>query len=218
MDLKNFRPTPKEIEDALIDALAEAAQDADAVILLDQVCEADCGVLTGSVRRKAAELQKQYPQTVYLADSRAFTGLFRGVMIKCNDHEAAGLFGRTDPEEPFCPEQVNRDLCALENMTGKPAVITCNRHGIAVRSGGKLRLLPAVRHNQPIDICGAGDAATAGLILALCAGADLAEAAAVGNLASGVTVRKFGETGTASQSEMLALFDEQMLLSRSGDS
>ena len=37
----------------------------------------------------------------------------------------------------------------------------------------------------------------------------IAEAAFVGNLSSGVTVRQIGRTGTASRQAMLSLFDEQ---------
>ena len=56
---------------------------------------------------------------------------------------------------------------------------------------------------------GAGDACTAGMVSALAAGASCAEAAFVGNLSSGVTVRQIGRTGTATQAAMLALYDEQ---------
>ncbi|MEG1472038.1 MAG: PfkB family carbohydrate kinase, partial [Clostridia bacterium] len=61
----------------------------------------------------------------------------------------------------------------------------------------------------PIDVCGAGDACTAGMISALCAGGLPSEAAELGNLCAGVTVRKLGTTGTANQQEVLALFEEQ---------
>ena len=131
-------------------------------------------------------------------------------MVKCNNYEAAQLLGRQIREEEcFSAEQVFRDLAELERKTGYPAVITCNRHGIAVRSETGIRLIPAVLQDGPIDICGAGDAATAGFCTAVCAGASREEAAVIACLASGVTVRKLGMTGTASQEEMLALFREK---------
>ena len=80
---------------------------------------------------------------------------------------------------------------------------------MAVEENGVKQIVPAVRQPGPIDICGAGDACSAGLVSALCAGASFTEAAEVGNLSSGVTVRKLGQTGTASQAEMLSLYDEQ---------
>lgn len=207
-DVKNFQPTPRDLEQRLIDALGEAANDADAVILLDQVTEADCGVLTARVREAAAAVAEAHPGTLFLADSRAFSDRFRSVTVKCNNYEAAMIARNAAPREPFDAAEVFADLDALERRCRRPAIVTCNRFGIAVSSEGRHMLLPAVRHTGPIDICGAGDAATAGFAAALSAGATMAEAAEIANLASGVTVRKLGETGTASQEEMLALFAE----------
>lgn len=210
LDIKNFTPTPNELEERLIAELEQAAEEADAVILLDQVCEPDCGVLTGRVRDAAGRIASRYSEKLFLADSRAFTDRFTGVTIKCNNLEAASLLGRsTGEKETFSAEQVFRDMKELEKRTGQKALITCNRHGIAVRSDGMFRLVPAVTQPGPIDICGAGDAATAGMTAACCAGATMAEAAFIACLASGVTVRKLGTTGTASREEMLALFRER---------
>lgn len=209
LDIKNFTPLPEELEERVIGKLRQEAKDADAVILLDQVCEPDCGVLTERVRYAAAKIAGEHPKVLFLADSRAFIDRFRGVVIKCNNYEAAGLLGRsTEEDEPFSKEQVFRDMDELERKTGHPAVITCNRHGIAVRSGEEQILVPAAKHRGPIDICGAGDAATAGFTAAVCAGASMEEAARIACLSSGVTVRKLGTTGTASREEMLLLFRE----------
>ena len=210
LDIKNFTPMPEELENRLIAELEQAAQKADAVILLDQVCEPDCGVLTDRVRNAAGRIASRYPEKLFLADSRAFIDRYSDVAIKCNNYEAASLLGRTTmEEETFDAEQVFRDMEELEKRTGQKAVITCNRHGIAVRSDGAFRLIPAVLQPGPIDICGAGDAATAGMTAACCAGATMAEGALIACLASGVTVRKLGTTGTASREEMLTLFREQ---------
>ena len=91
LDIKNFSRFPKEIEDGLIRGMQEAVKNADAVILLDQICEENCGVLTDNVRDAAGKLAEQYPEKLFLADSRAFIGAFRNVMIKCNNYEAAFL-------------------------------------------------------------------------------------------------------------------------------
>ena len=97
----------------------------------------------------------------------------------------------------------------LRALTGHPVVVTCGKHGVAVEENGVKQIVPAVSQPGPIDVCGAGDACSAGLVSALCAGASYTEAAEIGNLSSGVTVRKLGQTGTASQAEMLALYIEQ---------
>ena len=104
------------------------------------------------------------------------------------------------------PKDAMDDLHAI---TGYPVVITCNKHGIVIEESGQKKLVPAVTHHGPIDVCGAGDACTAGLTPTLCVGGTYGEAAFIGNLASGVTVRKIGRTGTVSREELLALYDEQ---------
>jgi sugar/nucleoside kinase (ribokinase family) len=63
-------------------------------------------------------------------------------------------------------------------------------------------LVPAVRVPGPIDPTGAGDSATAGAVLALCAGASLQEAALVANLVASITIEQLGTTGTASPSQL----------------
>ena len=56
----------------------------------------------------------------------------------------------------------------------------------------------------PIDPTGAGDSATAGAVLSLCAGATLPEAAVVGNLVASITIQQLGTTGTATAEQLIA--------------
>ena len=209
LDIKNFTTTPVYIEDMLIEKAEEALKESDAMIMLDQVCEKDTGVLTSRVRRALCGMAKLYPDKLIWADSRAYIGMFSDVTIKCNHREAMAMAGRESSEERFDRDEVFECMDELRNRTGRPAVVTCGPHGIAVDEGGQKLLVPAVRHTGPIDICGAGDACSAGMVSALCAGASFSEAAFIGNLSSGVTVRKIGMTGTASREEMLELYREQ---------
>ena len=209
LDIKNFKPTPDAIQDELITRIEEALKRSDALILLDQICEADVGVLTGRVREAVCSMADRYPDKLIFADSRAFIECFHDVVIKCNCLEAARMTGREADEEVFDRDEVFACMDELREKNRKPVIVTCNKHGVAVEAGDGKKLVPAVLHKGPIDICGAGDACSAGLVTALCAGASYAEAAAIGNLSSGVTVRMLGQTGAASREAMLALYDEQ---------
>lgn len=210
LDVKNFRPTPDALQDAVIAGMEAVAEEVDAIILLDQLNEKDFGVVTARVRAAAAELAKRRPELLIFADSREFIHEFRSVTIKCNNHEALRLTGRSEADEDaFDAAEIFECMDELSARTGKPVFITCNKYGCAVDDGGEKRMVETARQTGEIDVCGAGDACTAGTVSALCAGANRAEAAFIGCLASGVTVRKLGQTGTASPAEMLALFDEQ---------
>jgi len=209
LDIKNFKPTPDALQDQLILNIERALERSDALILLDQVCEKNTGVLTDRVRSAVCEMALRYPDKLIYADSRAFIHLFSHVIIKCNQLEAARMTGREADEGAFDPELTFTCMEDLRSRTGKPVIITCGANGVAVEEAGVQQIMPAVRQPGPIDICGAGDACTAGLVTTLCAGGSYAEAACIGNLSSGVTVRKLGQTGTASREEMLALYHEQ---------
>jgi sugar/nucleoside kinase (ribokinase family) len=154
--------------------------------------------VTARVREALARLGQAYPKLFIYADSREYIGQFRHVMIKCNHLEAARALGEALP----IPEAMRR----LAARTGRPVVVTLGSEGIAVEEG---TVVAAAVQKGPIDVCGAGDSASAALVSGLCAGASMVEAALLGNLAAGVTVRKLGTTGTATQAEMIALYHEQ---------
>lgn len=209
LDIKNFRPTPEDLQQELISCIASALERCDALILLDQVCERDTGVLTAQVRQAVCDLARQHPDKLVYADSRAFIHQFRDVVIKCNNREAAQISGYQADDTAFDPRQVFASMERLLEKTHRPVIVTCNKHGVAVMEQGEPLLVPAAKQTGPIDVCGAGDACTAGLVSALCAGAGYGEAALLGNLSSGVTVRQLGQTGRATQEKLLALYDEQ---------
>ena len=198
LDVKNRLPTPAWVEDKLMASLDTLAQHVDAIIALDQLVEANTGVITTRIRNKLAQLGQLYPYLRIYADSRKRIALFRQVMIKCNHLEAVEALGTELP--------LPQTIAALKALTGRNVFITLGKDGIAAGDG---TIVPAARQNEPIEVCGAGDATTAALVSGLCAGASPEEAAFLGNLSAGITVRKLGTTGTASQQEMLALYHEQ---------
>ena len=81
---------PAELEQAVIASLDQLLPHTDAVIVLDQVEEADCGVVTERVREMVAERATEHPQVVFWADSRRRIRRFSDVIIKPNQFEAVG--------------------------------------------------------------------------------------------------------------------------------
>ena len=62
--------------------------------------------------------------------------------------------------------------------------------------------VPGVDVSGETDTTGAGDSATAGCVLSLCAGASCVEAAVIGNLVASITIQQLATTGTARQEEL----------------
>jgi len=202
-DTKNRRPTPPEVERRLLDHLGRLLPGLDAVIVLDQVEEADCGAVTANVRAGLARLADAHPETLFWADSRRRIGLFRGLTVKVNEGEAENAEGTASSggRRVSDDELVRRAIARLRARTGKPVFVTAGARGTWVSDPEPL-LVPAVRVEGPIDPTGAGDSATAGAVLALCAGATLEEAALVANLVASITIEQLATTGTASPSDL----------------
>jgi len=208
LDIKNRAPLSHDLENRVIDHLTtllspnhHSPPHLDAVIIADQVEERNCGVITDNVRATLAQLAAEHPEVVFFADSRARIGEFRGVTIKPNRYEAAraarpdwtGEVTRTEAEA------FGREL-AMRN--GRTVYVTCGEDGILVCEPDSAERVPTLPVEGPIDIVGAGDSATAGIVCALCGGASPVEAAFVGNLCAAVTIRKLSTTGTASPDEL----------------
>jgi sugar/nucleoside kinase (ribokinase family) len=69
--------------------------------------------------------------------------------------------------------------------------------------GGEETQVPTRPVGDPVDVCGAGDAFSAGAALALAVTGSPISAARFGNLVSSITIMKKG-TGTASPAEVIA--------------
>jgi rfaE bifunctional protein kinase chain/domain len=195
LDIKNRRPLPPGAEERVLAALDTAWQRADALLVLDQVSEPDCGVVTARVRERLAELGKAQPGPFMLADSRERIGLFRGVCLKPNQRECLRATGREG-----APEEAARRLA---RRAQRSVFCTCGERGILLaQPGGGVCEVPAYPVRGPIDIVGAGDSTGAGIACAAAAGAALEAAAAFGNLVASVTVQQLGTTGTASPAQV----------------
>lgn len=207
-DTKNRVPTPPEVERRLIEHLAEILSRLGAVIVMDQVEEADCGVVTTTVRAELIRLARDHPEVLFWADSRCRIGLFRHVTVKVNETEAVKaadaaetvVIEETRAAKP-ADESVRRAIGRLRRRCGRPVFVTAGSKGIWV-SDPAPTLVPALRVDGRIDPTGAGDSATAGAVLALCAGADLREAALGANLVASITIEQLGATGTASPAQL----------------
>jgi rfaE bifunctional protein kinase chain/domain len=206
LDTKNLQPTPPEVEDAIIGRVRELAPGLGAVIVQDQVPEAECGAITSRVREALGEMAREHPEVTWFVDSRVRVGEFRSMIVKPNRDEACAA---VHPDSP-AHDAAEAVGCAkeLSARTGAPVYLTLGEEGMAVVTSKEVTPVPTVRLDGEVDIVGAGDSATAGIVAALCAGASPAEAAVVGNIVASITVEQLGTTGTASQEDVRQRFSD----------
>jgi rfaE bifunctional protein kinase chain/domain len=207
LDIKNRVPLPEDVEQAILERLSAAVNKVDTVIISEFVQDDNCGVVTRRVREEIASLAAIYPNKVFIADSRPFIGLYRGVIIKCNVSEALNALSREKmDEEGLSLEEVKLIGRKLARRNGRPVFITIGAKGMVACNEEGCTHVPTVVEPGPIDPVGAGDSALAGIACALGVGASNEEAALIGNLAASVTIKKIGMTGTANVAEILEQF------------
>jgi len=205
LDTKNREPTSPEVEELLAARLRELGPGVRAVIAEDQVQEAECGGITRRVRETLSDLASARPEVTWFADSRARVGEFRGLIVKPNEREVCAA---APPGDSVHEDDALACAQVLAARIGAPVYLTMGREGMAVVAGERAASVPAVAVAGQIDIVGAGDSATAGIVSALAGGAGLQEAAVVGNVVASITVQQLGTTGTASQEQVRARFAE----------
>ena len=185
LDFKNFEPMSKQTEQKLIANIYAAAAKSHAVIVLDQFTEENCNTVNSGIREEIAIIAEKYPELIIYADSRAYINLFKNIMVKCNNHEIKD----------------NGEL--LYHKNGKPVFVTMGEDGSLVYDKTGSHKVPAIKVDGEIDICGAGDACTSGIVLGMALGAEPEIAAMLGNIISSITIKQIGVTGTATQEQVL---------------
>jgi bifunctional ADP-heptose synthase (sugar kinase/adenylyltransferase) len=222
LDIKNRTALPGPLQDLVMEALAEIWPRVDALLVLDQVSEDECGVITKAVRNFLAELGESNPNKFILADSREWIGFFRSVSIKPNEgelQEALAGWGKKNPLIEKDAWQAWRGILAglhLREMQShikahaerikRPVFVTFGAAGIILSAPGdaipQAVHIPAFPVSGPIDPVGAGDSTSAAIACAVASGATLEEAAAFGNLVASITIQQIGTTGTASPEQV----------------
>lgn len=204
LDIKNRQPMPESLDAEIQQKLLELWTRIDALVVLDQVSEPDCGVITARTREQLTKLTAEEPGKFVLADSRERIGLFRGFSLKPNRQEALRAAGY---DEDGSPEVLPRAAVQLARHAGGWVFCTDGARGILMASphdtDNSVRPhIPAYSVYGPIDIVGAGDSTSAAIVCAMASGESVEAAAAFGNLVASITIQQLGTTGTATPTQV----------------
>ena len=203
LDLKNWSPTPAQVERALTERLRMAAEQVDAIIVLDQVDVTGTGVVTAPILEAIKSLSRDRSKLLIIADSRRGLSHFPPVVFKMNGAELARLTGTEPPRDL---KGVGASAVGLAMRQRNNVFVTLAEKGIiGATPGGQVEHAVALPVRGEIDIVGAGDSVTANLAAATVAGASLREAMEMANAAASVVIHKLGTTGTASVKEIQPL-------------
>ncbi len=187
VDYEKCDPIPALIEARLHGELDTVLSQAEIVLISDY----GKGVCTPSLLRAVIEKSRAAGVRV-LADPIRSNDYSRYRGVHCmtpNRLEAQLATGMTISR---ADDAIKVGQKLVETLDMEAVLVTLDREGMAlVRADGRAELLPT-RPRQVYDITGAGDMVLAIVGLCLASGADYAEAAALGNVAGGLEVEKFG--------------------------
>jgi rfaE bifunctional protein kinase chain/domain len=195
LDIKNRRPLPDGVELKILDILSSVWKSLDVLLVLDQVSEPECGVVTTRVRDRLAKLAAS-DNKIVIVDSRERIGLFRNTWLKPNERECLRAADQGN--------DLHVAMKALARRAGRPVICTRSDKGVVVLASAQREPVevPAYPVNGPIDPVGAGDSSSAAMACALASGVNLVEAAAFGNLVASITIQQVGTTGSASPQQV----------------
>ncbi|QDU30562.1 Bifunctional protein HldE [Anatilimnocola aggregata] len=199
-DVRSRLPIADAVQEELCRRLEIVWQSSDGLIVLDQVNETGCGVITDRVRTCLEWLAEQNPRKMIYVDSRQRLSDFNAGVLKGNRAEIARAGNLAANAELA---ELERAAAVLASRTRRPVYCTLGEQGTLVTEpNGKATMAPACKVTGPIDIVGAGDSATSGIVTALLSGATPLEAAVFGNLVASITIEQLGTTGTASPAQV----------------
>lgn len=200
LDFGNYEPISKETEDRVIENLRKVAENIDVLCVADQFM---FGIITKRVRDEIIALARAGLTVV--ADSRCSIGEYTDCILKPNEVECWRAVYNNEGYADAGYDEFIEAAKLLAKKNRSTVFCTLGKRGSAVTDGNVAEAVEAVLYESEIDICGAGDTSLSAFSAALAAKADSKTAAEFASLASGVTVRKIGVTGTASPEEIEAL-------------
>lgn len=209
LDVRTRGPLSKSATEELCRRVRQVFETSDGLIVLDQINEADWGVVNATVRNLLRDLAREKPGKLIYVDSRQFLKEFDFGILKGNRTELLRAAGVVSDPGAMTDHTVREAALLLASRTSSPVFCTMGEQGILVTQPVQIpELVPGIPLTGPVDIVGAGDAATSGIVTSLLAGATPLEAAAVGNLVASITVQQLGTTGTASPEQVRARWQE----------
>jgi rfaE bifunctional protein kinase chain/domain len=221
VDHERREPLLSETQEKLLRSLFSALRRLDCLVLSDY----DKGLITDDFADRVLSAAHQLKVPVFVKPKTSRLYAYRGArVIVCNAKEAGFYVTRSLADEESIAE-AGRAL--LAHFGCSAVVITRGEKGMSVFEETSPRHIhiPATgfevtyaRVGQPgiergatgrqvFDVTGAGDTVLSVLVLAVAAGATLADAAMLANTAAGVVVSKLGTASVSPQELLLALDD-----------
>jgi D-beta-D-heptose 7-phosphate kinase/D-beta-D-heptose 1-phosphate adenosyltransferase len=203
-DFETVAPLAPGIRGRLLDAAIAAMRGCSVMVLSDY----GKGTLAEGVAGLLIDVAKRAGKAVIVDPKGADFGRYRGATLLTPNRHELGEATRMATESE---QEIVAAARHLLDSTGVDAVLaTRGAEGMAlVAADGQVSHL-AARAREVFDVSGAGDTVVATVAAALGAGAELARAAALANVAAGIVVAKVGTAAVGAEEVVGALHHQDL--------
>lgn len=192
-DRENVHELNEEIEQIVLKKFKNSAEKADAVIISDY----GKGVITLSLLQQVIQFCLDNKIFIAVDPKETHFNNYKNVsLITPNHHEAGFAYGKRIRNENDLYEVGNG---LLERLKAKSILITRGPDGMSLFQSDEQPTHIPTFARQVYDVTGAGDTVIATFVSAICAGANMVEAAIVANAGAGITVGKVGTATVTSE-------------------
>jgi D-beta-D-heptose 7-phosphate kinase/D-beta-D-heptose 1-phosphate adenosyltransferase len=201
VDFETVTPTPKELEEALINKLDDLMADCKIVAVSDY----GKGLLSPRLIQTVVERAKRLNIPVIIDPKGVDFNKYHGATILKPNLGEAYAAAKLPAETPL--DEVAAAI--LETSGVNQLFITRSREGISLFNQGGERFDFPVRSKEVKDVTGAGDTVLAMLSLALANGLDIKYGAQLANIAAGMVIERIGcaRINLSDMAERLLEFD-----------
>lgn len=186
IDKENKSDISQKIEDELFAKFNSVLDNLDAIILQDY----NKGVLTESLIHKVIEAANKAGKIIMVDPKFKNFFAFENVTVfKPNRKETSDALGMLIENEN---DLISAGEQLLAKLNSKYVLITLSEEGIALFEKDKPLKRVETKARRVADVSGAGDTVISTMTMALCAGADISEAAYLANFAGGLVCEEVG--------------------------
>jgi D-beta-D-heptose 7-phosphate kinase / D-beta-D-heptose 1-phosphate adenosyltransferase len=187
VDVESREPIPRAVEARLFDTIEARMANFDIILVSDY----DKGVCTLTILQRLVERSRRDGRRVLVDPPRlADFARYRGASCLTPNRLEAGLASGLDvdgPERAFEAGEILR-----RQVDAEAILVTLDEQGMALVAADGRREHHSTRPREVRDTTGAGDIVLGVLGLCLACGVDYGTAAALGNVAGGIEVERWG--------------------------
>jgi len=185
----NTTKTTHEQEARLCCLLEEKIGLLDGIIIADMHTEDTAGTLTRNVKDELSRLAGERLDLPFIVDSRHYLSHYRHMYLKCNTPEFICYTGCADINSACVPAKI---IELLSGTSARGLFITAGENGIRYYRQQCDSTDGYGLSAKAIDACGAGDAATCGILLGLNTSLAISDVLFLGNLMGCCVVEQQG--------------------------